>query len=119
MSKRILRFSKLKERATLDYPDDGTKIKCFDNQCTVEELEELPEVESQCSWDEYLWEVKYIFTEYNLVHNVHYIVRGLTALDREAYLHHMIDLDLEEFSAAGIHIDYAVDYICTEIGKLV
>lgn len=64
--------------------------------------EEILDVDYLLSWFEYLCEVKYTFNnvqeEKTYIRTAHYIVRGHTSLDVDAFLDTLIQMDLEEFN---------------------
>ena len=126
----------LQEQTLLDkteeYPDDETKLLCFNLGCTVEGLSKYPPFDTSHSWQEYLYSVEYTFTYLGdepedapesiiesiseHTRTVHYIVRGNTELDRDAFLQYIIDTDLDDFEK---YTEYSVDYDVKCLGLLV
>ena len=78
-------------------PSDEAKIRLYN----LRDEEEVLDVDYKLSWFEYLCEVKYTFDdaqkEKTYVRTAHYIVRGHTSLDVDAFLDTLICMDLEEF----------------------
>ena len=76
---------------------DAAKIRLYN----LRDKEEVLDVDYELSWFEYLCEVGYTFDnvqkDKSYVRTAHYIVRGHTSLDVDAFLDTLICDDLEEF----------------------
>ena len=82
--------------------------------------EEILDVDYMLSWFEYLCEIEYTFNnvqeDKTYIRTAHYIVRGHTSLDVDAFLYTLIELDLDEFEE---HLpEYDVTYEITSIVRI-
>lgn len=97
--RRIREVSKKMNKTSIiiKEPSDEAKIRLYN----LRDKEEILDIDYELSWFEYLCEVEYTFNDMQkdktYVRTTHYIVRGHTSLDVDAFLDTLIYMDLEEF----------------------
>ena len=117
LNKRKVKGYTIRKEMRKDYVSDLDKILHYN----LRNKPHYTDVDVKVSWDEYLCTVQYEFWTHKhddvAIRTVHYIVRGHSDLDVDAFLDTLIDIDKTTFTDLLPH--YKVDYTVQSIEKLI